>query len=282
MTLYELSQWTIDFDGRLIGQDSELPENQFNDDRYARALDKLYLADRASLLTDLVLAMVKALQLDLSQLHKDYTSIKTCGSMPGRSNSGLQFLRGHSKDHRPDLKQIVFSLSLTADGAIPIHCKCYAGNRTDDTTHIQTWKQLLKLAGVADFFYVADCKVCTDKQLEFITRHEGRVVTLMPDTWSEAKALTQALRDSKKAKKRILRKLPPYSDNEYESFFCYEGTHKTSKRGYTLHWIYSTEKRRRDRKARGSNASPSAACAPRSPKRWNWWNWARRVIVRSP
>ncbi len=248
--LYELSQWTTDFDGRLIGQNSELPENLFNDDRYARALDKLYLADRASLMTDLVLAMIQALQLDLSQLHNDSTSIKTCGSMPGQSTSGLQFLRGHSKDHRPDLKQIVFSLSITADGAVPIHCKCYAGNRTDDTTHIQTWKQLRKLAGVADFLYVADCKVCTDKQLEFITRHEGRVVTLMPDTWSEAKAFKQTLRESKKAKKRILRKLLPYSDTEYESFFSYEGTHKTSKRGYTLHWIYSTEKRRRDRKAR--------------------------------
>ena len=250
MPLYELPQWTTDFDGRLIGQDSELPENLFNDDRYARALDKLYLADRASLMTDLVLAMVQALQLDLSQLHNDSTSIKTCGSMPGQSTSGLQFKRGHSKDHRPDLKQIVFSLSITADGAVPIHCKCYAGNRTDDTTHIQTWKQLRKLAGVADFLYVADCKVCTDKQLEFITRHEGRVVTLMPDTWSEAKAFKQTLRESKKAKKRILRKLLPYSDTEYESFFRYEGTHKTSKRGYTLHWIYSTEKRRRDRKAR--------------------------------
>ncbi len=248
--LYELAQWTTDFDGRLIGQDSELPESLFNDDRYARALDKLYLADRASLMTELVLAMVKALQLDLSQLHNDSTSIKTCGSMPGRSHSGVQFLRGHSKDHRPDLKQIVFSLSITADGAVPIHCKCYAGNRTDDTTHIQTWKQLRLLTGVADFLYVADCKVCTDKQLEFITRHGGRVVTLMPDTWSEAKAFKQALRESKKAKKRILRKLLPYSDTEYESFFCYEGTHKTLKRGYTLYWINSTEKWRRDRKAR--------------------------------
>ena len=138
LPLYELSQWTTDLDGRLIGRESELSPALFNDDRYARALDKLYQADRASLMTDLVLAMVKALQLDLSQLHNDSTSIKTCGQMPGKTSSGMQFLRGHSKDHRPDLKQIVFSLSLTADGAVPIHFKAYSGNRTDDTTHIQT------------------------------------------------------------------------------------------------------------------------------------------------
>ena len=127
------------------------------------------MADRASLMTDLVLTMVEALQLDLSQLHNDSTSIKTCAQMPGKTSSGMQFLRGHSKDHRPDLKQIVFSLSLTADGAVPIHFKAYSGNHTDDTTHIQTWKQLQKLAGVANSLYVADCKVCTDSQPGMLT-----------------------------------------------------------------------------------------------------------------
>jgi len=250
LPLYELSQWTSDFDGRLIGRDSELSPDLFNDDRYGRALDKLYQADRASLMTDLVLTMVEALQLDLSQLHNDSTSIKTCGQMPGKTSSGMQFLRGHSKDHRPDLKQIVFSLSLTADGAVPIHFKAYSGNRTDDTTHIQTWKQLQKLAGVANFLYVADCKVCTDSQLSFITEHGGRVVTLMPDTWAEAKAFKQALRESTKTKRKILRQPVPNRVGKFETFYLFTGSHKTSKRGYALHWIYTTEKKRRDRQAR--------------------------------
>ena len=170
LPLYELSQWTTDLDGRLIGRESELSPALFNDDRYARALDKLYQADRASLMTDLVLAMVKALQLDLSQLHNDSTSIKTCGQMPGKTSSGMQFLRGHSKDHRPDLKQIVFSLSLTADGAVPIHFKAYSGNRTDDTTNIQTWKQLRELAGVADFLYV-DALASNGTHFELLYKH---------------------------------------------------------------------------------------------------------------
>ena len=241
LPLYELLQWTTDLDGRLIGRESELSPALFNDDRYARALDKLYQADRASLMTDLVLAMVKALQLDLSQLHNDSTSIKTCGQMPGKTSSGMQFLRGHSKDHRPDLKQIVFSLSLTADGAVPIHFKAYSGNRTDDTTHIQTWKQLRELACVADFLYVADCKVCTDSQLSFITEQGGRVVSLMPDTWAEAKAFKQSLRESKKTKRKILQQPVPNRAGKLETFYLFTGSNKTSKRGYTLHWIYSTD-----------------------------------------
>jgi hypothetical protein len=83
--LYELPQWSVDFDGRLFGHPCELSEALFNDDRYARALDKLYQADRASLMSDLVMSMVQALELDLSQIHNDSTSIKSCGQMPGVS-----------------------------------------------------------------------------------------------------------------------------------------------------------------------------------------------------
>lgn len=253
--LYELPQWTTEFDGRLFGRTSELSVSLFNDDRYGRALDKLYAADRASLMTDLVITLVHTLQLDLSQIHNDSTSIKTCGQMPGQTRNGLRFLHGHSKDHRPDLKQIVFSLSLTADGAVPIHFKCYAGNRTDDTTHIETWKQIQQIAGFPDFLYVADCKVCTDKQLSFITQHGGRVVTLMPDTWREAKAFKQALRSTKKIKRRILRQRVPNSQDEYETFYGFAGNHVTEKSGYTVHWIYTTEKRKRDRLAREQRLS---------------------------
>lgn len=248
--LYELADWTTQMDGRLFGYHSNLSEELFNDDRFGRALDKLYNADRASLMTELVLGVVSTLKLDLSQIHNDSTSIKSFGQMPRRTDTGLQFARGHSKDHRPDLKQIVFSLSLSADGAVPIHCKSYPGNTTDDTTHIETWKQVRHIAARADFLYVADCKVCTSKQLSFITAHGGRVVTLMPDTWREARKFKKALRNGSIPKRRILRQPIPGQSDAFESFYCFSGNHLTEKAGYTLHWIYTSEKRKRDRLAR--------------------------------
>ena len=142
--LYELPHWTTQYDGRLFGRDSQLSQTLFNDDRYGRALDKLHEADRASLMTDLVLRLIEVSKLDLSQIHNDSTSIKSTGQMPGSSRDGLRFARGHSKDHRADLKQIVFSLTLSSDGAVPIHFKTYSGNRTDDTTHINTYKTKIR------------------------------------------------------------------------------------------------------------------------------------------
>ena len=54
----------------------------------------------------------------------------------------------------------MFSLSVCADGGVPIHHKVYPGNRTDDTTHIETWKTLCQIVGVRDFLYVADEPSC--------------------------------------------------------------------------------------------------------------------------
>ena len=67
--------------------------------------------------------------------------MKAYGEIPGRIKTGLKLARGKSKDYRPDLKQLVFTLSVSSDGAVPVHYKMYPGNRSDDTTHIETWKE---------------------------------------------------------------------------------------------------------------------------------------------
>lgn len=225
-------------------------EALYGDDRFARALDTLYAADRASLVTDIALRVIETTGVDLSELHNDSTTVKSFGQMPGKTATGLYFTQGHSKDHRPDLKQIVYNLTISADGAIPLHYKTYPGNRTDDTLHIEIWHALRQITGKADFLYVADSKVCTQKQLAHILRHGGRVVTLMPETWKAASHFKETLRQTVKAKQRILRRPLPNDKETFETFDCFCGTQRTEKGRYPLHWIYSTQKKKRDRAAR--------------------------------
>lgn len=63
------------------------------------------------------------IDLDIDRIHNDSTTVKAYGKIPGKTITGLELLRGNSKDHRPDLKQLVFSLTISADGAVPIHYK---------------------------------------------------------------------------------------------------------------------------------------------------------------
>ena len=249
--LYELPHWSGQLEHRALSTlPDDLGDRPFTDDRFGRALDKLFAADRASLVIDIVLRVIEATGVDVSQIHNDSTTVKTTGTMAAKSATGLQFKRGHSKDHRPDLKQIVYNLTISADGAIPLHYKAYPGNRTDDTVHIENWNTLCHITGREDFLYVADSKVCTRKQLAHIVRYGGRVVTVMPETWKDAASFKHAQRQSPKKKQRLWRRLRPNSHTDYETFYRLAGTHKTVQGHYPLHWIYSSEKSKRDKSAR--------------------------------
>lgn len=247
--LYELEQWTQ----QIAPHCFHLKPEQllyFNDDRFARALDKLYLSDRASLITEIVVKMIKVVDLDIDRVHNDSTTVKTYGKIPGKTITGLELLRGNSKDHRPDLKQLVFSLTVSSDGAVPIHYKTYPGNRTDDTTHIETWNTICKIAGRCDFIYVADCKVCTSTQLAYIAGKGGRVITIMPENWKKSNTFKEELRSNpKKYRKKVIWRreieIGEQSD-KYESFSLFLGDFKAGKAGYRIFWYGSSEKEKKD------------------------------------
>ena len=254
--LYELENWCSKINPHSIGNET-IDCDILNDDRFGRALDKLYEADRSSLMTDIVIKMVKKFELNLDRIHNDSTTAKTHGEVTGKTKDGLELKRGHSKDHRPDLKQLVFCMSIAADGAVPIHFKAYSGNVTDDKTHIETWETIRKIKGDPNFIYVGDCKVCTNQQLNYIASNGGKVVTIIPSTWKEVEAFKSELRECKKDKIEILRKpLPsqtynfiPEEKKKLEYYCTFPGEYKTAN-GYKIHWIFSSEKKNRDEEQR--------------------------------
>jgi transposase len=247
--VYELEHWATKL-GRKVLPGNGAGHRLFNDDRFGRALDKLHSIDMASLTTETAVQVVRIENIGLDQLHNDSTTVKAYGRIPGSTRNGFFLAHGNSKDHRPDLKQLVYSLTISADGAVPVHYKAYPGNRTDDTTHIETWTTLCTITGKPDFLYVADCKVCTDTQLQRIVSHGGRVVTIMPETWKESGLFKDQLRKRGKAKRIILRRKVESHETTIETFSCFAEEQFTIEKGYRLHWIHSTEKRKRDRQAR--------------------------------
>jgi transposase len=246
--LYELSAWVeaIDPGCHNLGWDIAA---SFNDDRFARALDKLYLADRATLMTEVVVGMIKKVSLDMGRVHNDSTTVKTYGKIPGKTKDGLKVANGKSKEYRPDLKQLVFSLTISSDGAVPVHYKTYPGNRTDDTTHIETWNYLKAIIGTSNFIYVADCKVCTQRQLTYIVENGGRVITTMPNTWKEAKDFKDNLR-AKKTPRKLIWKKKIAGTQEFEYYSLFLGDYTTIEGGYRIYWFLSSTKKKLDRSLR--------------------------------
>jgi len=156
--VYALGEWAGPYDPAVLGLAPGEVE-LLNDDRVGRMLDRLFDADRASLITTTVLGMIREFGIDTTQLHNDSTTVTVTGSYPdadGRTRGGKPtpaIVHGHNKDYRPDLLQLLFILTISADGAVPIACRVADGNTPDDVTHVPTWDELRALVGRPDFLY---------------------------------------------------------------------------------------------------------------------------------
>ena len=215
----------------------------------ARALDSLFEADRATLQTELTLRAISAYQLDTSTIHNDSTSIKFFGEYKAQERRSVQLKRGHSKDHRPDLKQLVYNLCVCTDGAIPVHFKCYDGNQTDDTLHIETWLTLRGLLGASDFIYVADSKLCTLANMRKIDREQGRFVTIVPKTRGEVKQFFNECYEGDVLWKLLTKHESTRKKGRYNTFQVSESFHQLDE-GFKMFWYRSSEKRERDKESR--------------------------------
>jgi hypothetical protein len=81
---------------------------------------------------------------------------------------------GHSKDHRPDLPQVVIGMAVTAEG-IPIRCWTFPGN-TPDTTIIRTVKDDLTDWGLHRLVWVADRGFASAANRAYLTRGGGHYI----------------------------------------------------------------------------------------------------------
>jgi transposase len=194
VSLYSVADWAERISPELLGLAPGEVE-LLNDDRIGRALDRLFDADRGALLTEFVVGMVRGFEIELEELHNDSTTITLEGEYAkadGRRVRGKKTLAitwGHNKDHRPDLKQLLWILTVSEDGGVPVHFRVADGNTEDSTSHIETWDALVKLVGKPGFLYVADCKLCTRENMLYLAEHDGRFITVMPRTRAEDKRL---------------------------------------------------------------------------------------------
>jgi transposase len=74
---------------------------------------------------------------------------------------------GHSKDHRPDLKQMVVGALLDGDGH-PVCCEMWPGNTTDVSTLIPVVKRMKKRFGVEKACVVADRGMISKETLKWL------------------------------------------------------------------------------------------------------------------
>jgi transposase len=260
--LYGLGEWAAPFASGLLGL-ADADAAALNDDRVGRALERLFDADRASLLTELVVGVVAEFGIDTSQLHNDSTSISVHGTYraaTGTPRGGKPTpvpTFGHSKDHRPDLKQLVWILTVAADGAVPMAYRLADGNTSDDPTHVPTWDHLVTLLGRTDFLYVADSKLASTTAMGHIAENGGRFVTVLPRTRSEDRWFRDWAQTNQPQWSEAIRKPGPRAGEPDQVYHTFPSP-LPSAEGYRVIWVHSSTKAAHDAAVRQARIEAGA------------------------
>lgn len=161
--------------------------SHFNRFKLGRSLDKVFAYGCDALFSEISLAVCRQAGVDLRFHSLDTTTFSLTGAyVPDSDESAIGIVRGYSKDHRPDLKQVVLETIVSQDGGIPLLCKSWDGNASDTKIFEARAADLITQFQDADAprYLVADAKLYTKDNaanlsgLSFITRIPETIKTV--------------------------------------------------------------------------------------------------------
>jgi transposase len=172
--------------------------SHLNDDTLGRALDTLYDFGVTALYSLIAATAAQRLGLAPAFAHLDSTSFH----VDGRYNSAeppdeqvIHITQGYSRDHRPDLNQVMLDLIVEHQAGIPVLMQPLSGNSSDVTDFGQVVRehiaQLRTTYGTT--YLVADSALYSADNLQKLAEARVKWITRVPATLREAQvALAQA------------------------------------------------------------------------------------------
>jgi transposase len=185
VALSQMEAWLRGLDlGTLWGPDVQ--PAQFTDDRLARGLDALFAAGTETLYSQIVVTLGRVFCVELDRLHFDTSSLRTFGAHAVPADApGPRAVQGYSKDHRPDLLQWVFGMTVQQDG-LPVLSTLLDGNTADALVHRAHLELLAtQVRDPAATTFVSDSKGCNAASLGLLRYLGFHFTTLLPHTFAE-------------------------------------------------------------------------------------------------
>jgi transposase len=169
-----------------------------NDEALGRALDTLYAYGVTELYSLIAATAARRLSLPPTFAHLDRTSFH----VDGRYNSDeepdeqvIHITRGYSRDHRPDLNQVMLDLIVEHQAGIPVLMTPLSGNSSDVSNFGQVVSKHMAQLHTTDgmTYLVADGALYSAENLQKLSDTRMKWITRVPATLSEAQAaLAQA------------------------------------------------------------------------------------------
>jgi transposase len=181
--------------GRLLGEGIEA--RHLNDDLLGRTLDAIFRHGPTALYSQLAAQTVSRLGLLCRFGHLDATSFHVDGEYnsavaPAEGVGVIHITPGYSRDHRPDLNQVVLQLMVERQAGIPLLMEALSGNNSDKRSFRETVKahldQLNREFGLE--YLIADSALYTADTLGEMNGFYW--ISRVPETLELARFLIQA------------------------------------------------------------------------------------------
>jgi len=162
---------------------------RINENRLYRALDEL-LPHKQAIEQHLVKRLGELFDLSYDLLLYDVTSTY----FEGLAARNPLAQRGHSRDHRPDCKQVCIALVVTREG-MPLGYEVFAGNRVDVTTVEEIVEAMEARYGIANRVWVMDRGMMSADNIEWLQETKRRYLIGAPK--SELKKWSREIAEAK-------------------------------------------------------------------------------------
>ena len=158
--------------------------SDFNRHKLGKSLEQAHAYGCERLFFELSSESCLQEKIDLKFNSEDTTSLSVTGEYAQDVDEHtIRITHGYSKDHRPDLKQIIHELLVSQDGGVPLMMKSWDGNASDNKIFTERSALLIEhfKQSPSPRYLITDSKLYSKdnaenlKQLGFITRIPGTV-----------------------------------------------------------------------------------------------------------
>ncbi|MBF0364911.1 MAG: IS1634 family transposase [Oligoflexia bacterium] len=174
--------------------DPHITADMLNDDVLGRTLDAIHEYGVTKLYSNIAFEIGNENGLFNKFAHLDSTTISVSGKYSGQEEEAAQVTFGHSKDHRPDLKQLTLSLTMTGKSSFPLWMESLSGNSSDKDSFHNTIDTIRKFQEEINrsqpFIWVADAALYSANKL-LKKGNSIYWISRVPETINEAKRYLQ-------------------------------------------------------------------------------------------
>lgn len=173
---------------------SDLQPDDFNDDTLGRSLDDLYKTGVTEIFAEVASNALRVYEIEHEFVHLDSSSFHLHGEYGADNDEeepqAIQVTYGYSRDHRPDLKQVIAQIITSQNSALPVWLEVLSGNSSDKDTFANSVTAYCQHLGEAPKpYFVMDSAGYSASNLKMMEKTLW--LTRVPETMAEAQRLVR-------------------------------------------------------------------------------------------